>query len=182
MPIQLARRALKRLYQLSHCLWLAIVIGTASLAINLPSFAMQGVVLQEYLRIEVMSKTLYKRTIEEPNWDDLIRPMWVEFRQIMQNFILASTEKDTSKAIPPPGMSGAKIDWENLPPSKQSVDFSKVPSPWFHLQADKIKILMKAVDEELAKKPINHEKMHGLFEGIKDAVLAWQRPPIQLGG
>ena len=136
--------------------------------------------LAEYLRLEVISKTLHKRAKEQPEWEDLIKPQYTAFRDAMHDFILQSVERMESKALPPPTLYGGEIKWASLEPGKKAIEFDRVPAPWFNLQAELIRNHLDLVDEEFIKsmEEIDQAQMTLWFEVIKDAVLAWPRPPL----
>ena len=170
----------------------ARILGVGFLAFCLHIFApvpASSVDLSEYLRLEVMSKTLVRRVQEageeDPDWDGLILPQYREFRQIMIQFMIDSLDEfhapGRRAAMVPPDYMEKYIDWEKLGPGKAPVDFAQVPLPWFNLQADYIKEAIHAADRALSAKEIDKEQALAVFETLKAAVLAWPRPPIVIG-
>ena len=148
--------------------------------INDTTNAEEQVDLAEYLRLEVISKTLHKRAQEQPEWENLIKPQYTAFRDAMHDFILQSVERMESKALPPPTLHGGEIKWASLEPGKKAIAFDRVPAPWFNLQAELIRSHLNLIDEAFIKpvEEIDQAQMTLWFEVIKDAVLAWPRPPL----
>ncbi|MFK7867338.1 MAG: hypothetical protein AB8B77_07870 [Alphaproteobacteria bacterium] len=132
----------------------------------------------EYLRLEVISKTLYSRSKENPNWEKLMIPQWSAFRDAMNVFIMNSVEGRDTKAIPPAGYLSAKIDWDSLGTGGNPVAFDRVPDAWFNLQAEKIRTAMQEADILLKTPDFEAEPVTEQFKIIKNAVLAWPRPPL----
>ena len=171
----------------------AKMLGVGMLAFCLHIFAptpAYSVDLSEYLRLEVMSKTLVRRVQEagdeNPDWDNLILPQYREFRQIMLQFMIDSLDElhapGRQAAMAPPDYMEKYIDWEKLGPSKAPVDFAQVPLPWFNLQADYIRKAIKVADRTLSAEEIDKEQALAVFETLKASILAWPRPPIVIGG